>query len=155
DAFVPADGESLCGMLGPEATAARLEQARTQGDGWRFGGFGDPAAPQPGDPARGRATPQPLQTWLQPLAVRHPAAAAIPRTYIRCTDRQWPSDAFMDPLKAVLERCAAAARDSGWGYHDLPTTHDGAMVSAPRALADLLLALAPASVATPSPTVPA
>ena len=43
----------------------------------------------------------------------------------------------------MLERCAAAARNAGWGYHDLPTNH-APMVSAPGALADLLLAVASA-----------
>ncbi len=42
----------------------------------------------------------------------------------------------------MLECCAAAAREAGWGYHDLPTNH-APMVSAPRALVDLLLAVAP------------
>ena len=83
--------------------------------------------------------------------MRNPAAAAIPRTYIRCTDRQWVRDAFLDGAAAMLERSAATARNAGWGYHELPTTHDGAMLSAPQLLADLFLALAPASVATSSP----
>ena len=143
DAIVPRDGESMSSMAGPDWTAAVVEQARTAGDGWRYGVLGDPNAPQPGDFTRGRFTPQPLQTFLQPLTVRNRAAAAIPRTYIRCTDRQWPSDAFRDGVATMLERCAAAARNAGWGYHDLPTNH-APMVSAPHAVVDLLLAVASA-----------
>ena len=66
DAAVPGDGESLCSMMGAAATTAILDWARTEGDGWRYGSGGDPNAPQPGDPARGRRAPQPLQTLLQP-----------------------------------------------------------------------------------------
>ena len=143
DAIVPRDGQSMSSMAGPNWTAAVTEQARAAGGGWQYGVLGDPAAPQPGDFTRGRFTPQPLQTFLQPLAVRNPAAAAIPRTYIRCTDRQWPNDAFRDGVATMLERCATAASDAGWGYHDLPTNH-APMLSAPRALVDLLLAVASA-----------
>jgi pimeloyl-ACP methyl ester carboxylesterase len=156
DASVPSDGESLSSMMGPEWTELVLEVARTQGDGWRFGSrradMGD-LSPQE-QSWYGRATPQPIQTWLQPLAVRNPAAAAIPRTYILCSDRQWPSGVFFDASAAMLARCAAAARAAGWGYHELHTVHH-AMLSAPQALADILLDLAPASAATPSPTAAA
>jgi hypothetical protein len=98
--------------------------------------------------------PQPLQTFLQPLAVRNPAAAVIPRTYIHCSDRRWASEVFWDALAAALERCAAAARRAGWRYFDLPTAHQ-AMFTAPQALADVLLDLAPTSMATPSPATAA
>ena len=148
DAFVPTDGESHCSMSGPAATTAILDWARTEGDGWRYGSGGDPKAAQPGDPAHGRSSPQPLQTLLEPLTVRNPVAAAIPRTYIHCTDRQWPSDTVFDAWAATLDRCAAAARDAGWGYHDLPTSHGGAMNTDPHILANLLLTLAPTSRAT-------
>jgi pimeloyl-ACP methyl ester carboxylesterase len=46
DAAAPADGESLSSMMGPDWTEFVLEQARTTGDGWRFG-F-DPPAPTGG-----------------------------------------------------------------------------------------------------------
>jgi pimeloyl-ACP methyl ester carboxylesterase len=136
DAFVPRDGESVLRMLGPAATLLALDQARKEGDGWRIGSTGDPNAPQPEDNSRGRSSPQPLQTILQPMTVRNPIAAALPRTYIRCTNRQWPSDAYMDAVAATLERCAATARAAGWGYHDLATSHGGAMNTAPHILAD-------------------
>ena len=145
DAIVPRDGESMNSMAGPDWTAAVLQQARATGDGWRYGVRGDPAAPQPGDFTRGRFTPQPVQTFLQPLAVCNPAAAALPRTYIRCTDRQWPSDAFRDGVAMMLEHGAATAREAGWGYHDLPTTH-APMISAPGALVNLLLTVPSAGV---------
>jgi pimeloyl-ACP methyl ester carboxylesterase len=156
DASVPRDGDSLSSMMGPEWTELVLEFARTQGDGWRFGGRrADLSGLSPQEQSwYGRATPQPIQTWLQSLAVRNPAAAAIPRTYILCTDRQWPSGVFFDASAAMLARCAAAAGEAGWGYHELHTAHH-AMLSAPQALADILLDLAPASAATASPTAAA
>jgi pimeloyl-ACP methyl ester carboxylesterase len=150
DAGIPRDGESLSSMMGPDWTELVLQLARTQGDGWRFGSRrADMGSLSPQEQSwYGRATPQPIQTWLQPLAVRNPAAALIPRTFILCSDRQWPSNVFFDASAATIERGAAAAREAGWGYHELPTAHH-AMLSAPQALADLLLDLAPA---TPSPT---
>jgi hypothetical protein len=131
----------MSSMAGPDWTAAVVEQARTAGDGWRYGVLGDPDAPQPEDFTRGRFTPQPRQTFLQPLAVR--AAAAIPRTYIRCTDRQWPATRSGTGWRRCSKRCAATARDAGCGYHDLPTNH-APMVSAAGALVDLLLTVASA-----------
>ena len=152
DAWVPRDGESCSTMAGPDWTEAVLDRARIEGDGWRYGTAGDPHAPQPGDPSRGRAVPQPLQTFLQPLAVRNPTAAAIPRTYIRCTNRQWLSTVFLDTTQATLERCATAAREAGWGYYDLPTNHGGNMLVEPHILADLFLGCAPTNAAHPSST---
>jgi pimeloyl-ACP methyl ester carboxylesterase len=151
DAPVPKDGESLGSMMGPDWTEFVLEFARTQGDGWRFGSrradMGD-LSPQE-QSWYGRATPQPIQTWLQPLAVRNPAAAMIPRTFIVCTDRQWPRNDFFDASAAVIARGAAAAREAGSGYYELPTAHH-AMLSATQALASILLRLVPEGTAAPS-----
>jgi pimeloyl-ACP methyl ester carboxylesterase len=136
DAFTPTDGESVGSMLGPEGTLAMVDLARKEGNGWRFGGDGDPL------PANGRRLPQPLLTLLQPLTVRNPAARTIPQTFIRCTNRQWPSTPWHDAAAATLDRCAGLAHDAGWGYHDLPTDHGGNMTTDPHILADLLLTLA-------------
>jgi pimeloyl-ACP methyl ester carboxylesterase len=142
DAALPMDGESLCSMMGSDFTEWLLDQARATGDGWRFGRAPDRAFLS-GLSVRERSwcersVPQPLQTMLQPLAIRNSAAVAIARTYIRCTDRQWPSDIFWDAAIVMLERCAAVARESGWAYHDLHTQHH-AMLTEPQALADILL----------------
>jgi pimeloyl-ACP methyl ester carboxylesterase len=79
DAGIPRDGESLSSMMGPDWTELVLQLARTQGDGWRFGSRrADMGSLSPQEQSwYGRATPQPIQTWLQPLAVRNPAAALI------------------------------------------------------------------------------
>jgi hypothetical protein len=59
-------------VLGSSAeNSAILEEVRATGDGWRYGESSDPDAPQPGDPPRGRGTPQPFQTWLQPFGGAH------------------------------------------------------------------------------------
>jgi pimeloyl-ACP methyl ester carboxylesterase len=118
DAFVPRDGESLrdllAAALGPAAVAQVEAQVRGAGGGWRL-----PRPPADSDGAPNpRATDQPYATFTQPVAVRSPAAAALPRTYVLCTERPpgWP-------FAPVLAAAAARARASGWGYHELPTGH--------------------------------
>ena len=136
DAFVPQVGESqrdiVAAVLGPAVAAQLDEQARSQGEGWRLP---RPAADSDGTP-NPRATDQPYGTITQPLAVRNPAAAALPRTYLLCTERPpgWP-------FGPVLEHCAARAREHGWRYQELATGH-ALWRTAPREVADLLLALA-------------
>ena len=76
DAYVPRDGESLLDMLGPDAAAFIEQAAQAYGDGWRI----------PHDPPDApRRTPHPLKTGQQPVSLTNPAAAALPRTFIYCT----------------------------------------------------------------------
>jgi len=155
DAFAPRDGESCSSMAGPDWTRAVVEQVRDLGDGWRY--LGPSAAvtnatPAPPDVSNGRGSPHFLQTFLQPLTVRSSAAAAIPRSFIRCTKRGWPSGVWFDATQAMLDRCATAARDAGWGYYELPTDHSANMLGEPHILTEVLLDLAPAAEATASPT---
>lgn len=136
DAFVPNDGQSAADLLGPTDTAILMERARPQGDGWRFALAGD----------RPRFTPQPLQTYLQPVVTQSPEAIAIPRTFIYSTQKS-PSSPLVNAGNEAIARSATAARNAGWRYHELPTGHM-AMQSMPRELADLLL-----SVHAPQPVV--
>jgi len=79
-----------------------------------------------------RLGPQSFKTMTEPVRRTNPAAAWLPRTFIRCTH---------DPRSdSPLESAAQIARapGSGWRYRELATGHD-AMVTAPRELADLLL----------------
>ena len=126
DAYVPRDGESLLGMLGP-GVAAFIEQAvQAHGDGWRI----------PHDPPDApRRTPQPLKTGQQPVSLTNPAAAALPRTFIYCTqDKE-----AMGPVGAPITQAAERARsDSRWRYRELQTAHSP-WETAPRELASLLL----------------
>ncbi len=136
DAFVPRDGESardiIATVLGAGAGANLDEQVRTRGEGWRLP---RPLTDSDGTP-NPRATDQPYGTFTQPIAVRNPAAAALPRTYVLCTERPagWP-------FGPVLAHCAARAQEQGWRYHELATGH-ALWRTAPREVADLLLALA-------------
>jgi pimeloyl-ACP methyl ester carboxylesterase len=145
DGFVPRDGESLVDLLPPEVQREFEDRVQTEGEGWlipsRF--------PEPWETALRdhygvtdeadlrwmvpRMRPHPFKTMTDPIRLGNPAAGALPRTYIRCT--QYPN--------AALSRFAEAARTpgSGWNSLELAAGHD-AMVSVPDELADLLLGIA-------------
>jgi hypothetical protein len=63
-------------------------------------------------------TAQPFKTAETRLTLRDPLAAALPRSYIYCTQSpdSWGN-------KPVIAACAARAREAGWDYHELPTNH--------------------------------
>jgi pimeloyl-ACP methyl ester carboxylesterase len=126
DAFVPQDGQSLADLLPPEVVAWFEERARTLGDGWRV-----PHDPPDAD----RRTDFPLAALHQPLTVRNPQAARLPRTYVACTEN--PDI----PLFAHFKTAAARARVEGWDSCELATSHMP-MQTMPRELADLLISLA-------------
>lgn len=75
-----------------------------------------------------RLSPQPTLTFAQPIRTGNPDAAKLRREFILC------SESGFEP---VAERAAA----SGWGVHHIDTGHDP-MVTTPRELADILLAIA-------------
>ena len=126
DAFVPQDGQALADLFPPEVVAWLEERARTVGDGWRI-----PHDPPDAD----RRTDFPLAALRQPLAVRSPEAARLPRAYIACAESRGI------PLFAHFEEAAARAQREGWVYRELPTGHVP-MQTMPKDLAELLLALA-------------
>ena len=126
DAYVPRDGESLLDMLGPDAAAFIEQAAQAYGDGWRI----------PHDPPDApRRTPHPLKTGQQPVSLTNPSAAALPRTFIYCTqDKE-----AMGPVGAPITQAAERARSDGrWRYRELQTGHSP-WETAPRELASLLL----------------
>ncbi len=132
DAIVLHDGETfrdVARLANPAADARAEELVRTQGDGWRL-----PITYNDYYKYDWRDTPQPFKTMTQPLQINNPAAAALPHTYIHCTDK-WPVQAF-DPMTVSAARAQAA----GWQYRELPTTHM-AMWTMPHKLTDLLLEL--------------
>jgi pimeloyl-ACP methyl ester carboxylesterase len=136
DALIPKDGCSALSRL-PEATAvARVRAARAS-----LGGLGIPAPPAaafdvPAGPARDwlqrRLTPHPLAAYADPIRLAHPVGNGLKRTYIRC------AQPIYETVRASHE---AVAADPAWTCVDLQTGHD-AMITAPDALADLLLGLA-------------
>jgi pimeloyl-ACP methyl ester carboxylesterase len=105
DAFVPRDGESLRDIM-PELAAQMEQVAREVGEGWRV----------PRDPPHPRKTGQPIAGFRQPVRLAHPAAAAIPRTYVLFSGNTFPH-------APVMARMAERAREDGWGVIDLPLDH--------------------------------
>src|SRR5689334_2790431 len=125
----------------PERRLELEMRARTQGGGWRLPG------PRVGlwdeivrdsygvgeDDASwmvARLRSHPLKALTQPVHRTSPAAAQLPRTYIRCT--RYESRAF-DGFAAEARRAG-----SGWRHREIDTSHE-AMVTAANDLVRLLL----------------
>lgn len=129
DAYVLDDGQSVADQVGPEIMAGIAQAAQMYGDGWRI-----PHDPPDAD----RRTDQALKPVLTPLAIKNPAAAELPRTFIYCT--QGAQD--IGPLHISIAQAAEKAKiDDHWRYRELNTGHMP-MWTTPQALVDLLLELA-------------
>lgn len=145
DAVTPHPGESWSSRHAPDTVAARVALAQAQGVGV---GIPPPDAAVFGldgadrDWVNRRQTPQPLGVYQDPLAFDAAAVSALPRTFIDCVAPALPT------IAAMRERVRT---EPGWRVHELATGHDP-MVSAPQALADLLVraaAEAATRIATP------
>ena len=79
--------------------------------------------------------PQPLATYTQPIRLGNPAAAAVPRAFVFCTEGK--EDAAVDPIVRTATRVRSAR---GWRYRELADTHL-APINAPQATAEALLSL--------------
>jgi hypothetical protein len=131
DALVLADGESIASLSGP-AWAERLKTVRAQGRGLGL--------PAPDPEAFGVLVPedqawiaplltaQPLNTFDQPLRLKHAFGNGLQKTYIDCTA---PAMASVNSFKARVRR------QPGWSLETLACGHD-AMVIAPNELAAML-----------------
>jgi pimeloyl-ACP methyl ester carboxylesterase len=144
DAFIPEDGQSMLDLGPPERRETMGKRVREEGDGWRLPSL----QPMPWEQfvrevylvtdeaevawLAARLGPHPFKTMTDPVRATNPAAASLPRTYIRCL--RYPNPAF-DRHAEEVQRPG-----SNWRFHALPTSHD-AMVTMPRELADLLLAI--------------
>jgi pimeloyl-ACP methyl ester carboxylesterase len=134
DAFVGSDGETARELL-PETVGHHwAESAEEAGFGWLV-------------PVRTLSvlgvTEQADVDWLTPKLTPHPwktytdaldlsgAGDAVPAAFVECVS-------WMRVFRAQAER----ARERGWPVHELDTGHE-AMVTAPQALAEVLLELAP------------
>jgi pimeloyl-ACP methyl ester carboxylesterase len=129
DTAIPQDGQSWTDLFGSEVVKLWTDIANKHGDGWRLPLISDPP----------RIQPHPLKTVLDPLTVKNPMAAKIPRAYIRCTIK--PKDSPVAVCWPALDKASENARKQGWWYRELPADH-GVMLEMPRELADLLLELA-------------
>jgi pimeloyl-ACP methyl ester carboxylesterase len=118
DGMVLRDGESVmdfaAAVMSPSTVAAINGMVATVGEGWFI-----PASPVRSDgvPAP-LATPQPIKTFETRLTMYNPQAAALPHTYIYCTETP---DTWVN--KPLLAASAARAREAGWAYYELPTGH--------------------------------
>jgi pimeloyl-ACP methyl ester carboxylesterase len=139
DAFVPQDGQAVADLVGPTFYAMLEEQARAEGEGWRVPA--PPPAPERWGVTteadvrwmRPRIGAHPLKAFQQPVRLTNPGAAALPRTFIHCTDK--PAGDMFAPFAARLRA------EPRWRHRDLATGHD-AMVTAPQEVTALLLELA-------------
>lgn len=124
DAFVPADGQSLRGLVGPRVWAYYDAIARTEGEGWRI-----PIA------YSSRSTPNLVKPLTDPVSVSNPAATVIPRAYIYCAQKEGWAEA-----DGPLREAAARAQAQNWHYREIAAGH-AVMQQKPKTLADLLLEL--------------
>ncbi|GLW05719.1 esterase [Microtetraspora sp. NBRC 13810] len=133
DAFAGEDGEAARDLL-PETVARHwAEAAAGPGFGWlvpvrKLSVLGVTEQADV-DWLTPRLTPHPWRTYTDPLRLTG-AAAGVPAAFVECV-------AWM----RVFREQAGRARERGWPVRELDTGHE-AMVTAPKALADVLLELA-------------
>ncbi|PXY22700.1 alpha/beta fold hydrolase [Prauserella muralis] len=131
DAFVGDDGEAAIDLL-PETVAGHYrESVAGPGFGWLIPvrsltvlGVTEQADL---DWLGARLTPHPWLTYTEPLRLSG-AGESVPATFVECTD-------WMRVFQPHAERAAAR----GWPVQHVATGHE-AMVTAPKELADVLLA---------------
>jgi pimeloyl-ACP methyl ester carboxylesterase len=131
DAVVPRPGESWSSTHSPETVVNRIAAAVPSG-GLSFPApdaavFGLEGADR--DWVNRRQTPQPLRVYQAPLAFDTERLARVPRTFVDCTSPALPT------ISVSRDR---ARSEPGWRVREIATGHDP-MVSAPGALADILL----------------
>jgi hypothetical protein len=79
-----------------------------------------------------RIGPTPAKVFTNPIRRLDPAAAALPRTYIRC---------LLNESRAFDLFAKAAQTTPGWRYRELATGHEP-FITAPNEFLDLLLDIA-------------
>ncbi len=144
DAFVPEDGQSTADFLPPPQREQWERRVQTEGYGWLIPSLMPGPweefvrdAWQVTDEADRRwlverLGPTPYKVFTDSVRRGNPAAAALPRTYIRCL-------ASPTPMFARFGEMARSA--PGWRYRELTTAHE-AFVTAPDEFAALLLEVA-------------
>jgi pimeloyl-ACP methyl ester carboxylesterase len=143
DAFVPTDGESMLDLLPPDRRSALETFVQKEGDGWLLPRFASPPWEklvtetwQVTEKADlewilPRLRPTPFGHFKERVKCRNPAAARLPRTYIRT---QWPHPGF--------DRYAGnASQATGWQLRKIASSHLP-YITHPTELAALLLEVA-------------
>jgi len=134
DAFVPDNGDVWERYHAPEL-AKKNKDAAAAGDGIGMPPlaakyFGITDADDLAWVDR-RLTPHPVVTYTDKLVLKNPPRNGVPSTFIDC---------YQPALASISRSKAKVQAEQGWTYRKLATGHD-CMVTAPRALADLLLAI--------------
>ncbi len=127
DGLVPKDGQCYTDLIGPIAAEAVRQAVQAYGDGWRLY-YTDP------DP---RWTPQPFQTGLEKLSVKHPKAALLPRVFIACTEGRNLEDLGLVP---IIQAAEEAKNDPRWRYSEIKAPHNP-LADHPEMVVNALLAL--------------
>jgi hypothetical protein len=83
-----------------------------------------------------RFAPQPWKTFSMPVHLKSPVAAALPRTYVRCTADKGPGE--FNAL--TFARSWSRVQEGGWQLFELDGPHDA--VSSEEGAALLLKLLA-------------
>lgn len=137
DAYLPDEGQNEVDLW-PADMRAEIEAGAKAGDGRRpppspeMMGIADPAM---ADWVRSRITPHPIATYTEPVPKGDTRSRSLPRAYITCTE---------GPLTPVFGPFANKAKAAGWPLREISTGHD-AMLTAPDAVANILLELADAT----------
>ena len=133
DAFVPADGQCLLDLVPADRRRAMEALVESEGEGWLLPRFA--AAPWPEFIPRvwqvtdeadlawmlARLRPTPFGQFTTPIQVTDPAAARLPRTYVRCT--AWPASGLRSHDRARGPHgglAAVHARRLASGLHHQP-----------------------------------
>jgi pimeloyl-ACP methyl ester carboxylesterase len=134
----------------PETRALLERQVEEQGDGWRLpmppfeqlavsaslAGLGTAELER----MRANATPQPFQTYRQPLQLTRSRPVGYGRALIACTDGGF-TIAQVEELSAAGVPAFQALGEPGWRFYEIPTGH-WPMLSAPDQLAATLMEIA-------------
>jgi pimeloyl-ACP methyl ester carboxylesterase len=110
DAWIPEDGQSAADVVGPVAAAAMLQAVQVYGDGWKL-------PPNPPDP---RYSMHPIQTGLEKLSVKNPAAARLQKVFIYCTENRSSDDLSLAPMTRTAEKVKG---DPQWRYFEIASGH--------------------------------
>ncbi|GGA51328.1 esterase [Nitratireductor aestuarii] len=145
DAEVPEHGHSLFDIAGEDFRRHMQASAERDGDGWRasFGSRESLDAEErlwiPDAKLRGWyldrlvASPQPVETYRQPIHLTNHEKGSVARTFIRCTADGSSLDAILGPIAGRFKQHPI------WRYREIDTNHCGPLV-APQLVANALVA---------------
>lgn len=143
DALLPADGENAYDAELSSEEVRAADRAAAEAAGMPGLLVVEPYVewlgsliPDPDDRAwlLAKLVPQPLATYTQPIRLGNPAAAAVRRAFVFCTECKDPAG---DALTSTASRLRS---DPGWSFRELVGNHL-APIHAPEATAEALLSL--------------